>query len=65
MKSWPIVYAVDMACDVVAHMEAREPALASQFWDNRRGCFERPSTTSQPKVNVNILSLQTKLVIIM
>ena len=50
MRNWPIVYAVDMACDVVAHLEVRQPKLASQFWGDRRGCFEKPSPLSQPKV---------------
>lgn len=49
-RYWPTVYAVDMACDVVAHMEAREPQLASALWGHRRGCFEAPSTSTLPKV---------------
>ena len=51
MKHWPIVYAVDMACDVVAHMEVREPKLASEMWGERRGCFEKPCATKQPQVH--------------
>ena len=49
-RHWPTVYAIDMACDVVAHMEVREPQLASALWQDRRGCFEVPSTCSLPKV---------------
>lgn len=54
MKHWPLVYAVDMACDVVAHTEVRLPALANALWGERRGCFEKPSTTSQPNVGASI-----------
>ena len=49
-RCWPIVYAVDMACDVVAHMEAREPQLASALWGDRKGCFETPSASVLPEV---------------
>lgn len=48
---WPTVYAVDMACDVVAHMEVREPQLASALWGDRRGCFEVPSASTSPQVS--------------
>ena len=51
-KVWPLVYAVDMACDVVAHMEVRDPRLASILWDNRRGCFEKPVVGRPPKVEL-------------
>ena len=54
MKHWPLVYAVDMACDVVAHTEVRLPALANDLWGERRGCFEKPSTNSQPNVGATI-----------
>ena len=50
MKYWPVVNAVDMACDVVAHTEVRLPALANELWGEQRGCFEKPSTASNPKV---------------
>ena len=50
-QCWPTVYAVDMACDVVAHMEVREPQLASAMWGDRRGCFEVPSASTPPKVS--------------
>ena len=50
-QCWPTVYAVHMACDVVAHMEIREPQLASAMWGNRRGCFEVPSASTPPKVS--------------
>ena len=49
-KYWPLVYAVDMACDVVAHIEARDPQLANALWGERRGCFEEPSKRVTPKV---------------
>ena len=39
---WPLVYAVDMACNVVAHVEARLSLMAEAMWGNRRGCFEKP-----------------------
>ena len=48
-KYWPLVYAVDMACDV-AHVEVRVPKLA-MMWGDRLGCFERPEKTKDPKVN--------------
>ena len=47
---WPLLYAVDMACDIVAHTEVREPQLANPLWEDQRGFFERPSTTIPPKV---------------
>ena len=50
-KNWPLAYAVDMACDVVAHMEVRIPRLAKAMWGERRGCFEKPKTNEDPKVN--------------
>ena len=34
-KHWPLAYAVDMACDVVAHMEVRAPKLARAMWGER------------------------------
>ena len=49
-KYWPLVYAVDMACDVVAHMEAREPSYAKALWDDRRGCFQKPHKRKSPEV---------------
>ena len=57
IKHWPLVYAVDMACDVVAHTEVRLPSLARELWGERRGCFERPSPTSNPKVFIYMLSI--------
>lgn len=29
-RHWPLVYAVDMACDLVAHIEAREPIICGE-----------------------------------
>lgn len=49
-KHWPLVYAVDMACDVVAHIEVREPKLADAMWGERRGCFEKPIPGVVPEV---------------
>lgn len=49
-KHWPLVYAVDMACDVVAHIETREPQLARVMWGKRRGCFEKPESGTAPMV---------------
>ncbi len=49
-KHWPTVFAVDMACDVVAHTEARYLQLANALWGNRRACLEPPSTVHPPKV---------------
>ncbi len=34
-KHWSLVYAVDMACDVVAHIEVRDPALANAMWGEK------------------------------
>ena len=53
-KQWPVVYAVDMACDVVVHAEARIPQLANELWGDRRGCFERPKQQHTPKVHVHV-----------
>ena len=53
-KHWPLVYAVDMVCDVVAHVEIREPKLANAMWGNRRGCFQRPVPGIPPKVTATI-----------
>ena len=50
-QCWPTVYAVDMACDVVAHMEVHEPQLASALWGDRWGRFEVPSASIPPKVH--------------
>jgi len=49
-KCWPLVFGVDMACGVVAHIETRDPALANALWGERRGCFEKPSKIVTPKV---------------
>ena len=51
---WPLVYAVDMACDVVAHTEVREPQLANLLWGDRRGCFEKPTTDALPNVRQHV-----------
>ena len=53
-KHWPLAYAVDMACDVVAHMEVRTPKLAKAMWGDRRGCFEKPKNGENPKVSWGI-----------
>ena len=50
-KHWPVVLAVDMACDVVAHIETSHPNLANALWKDRRGCFEKPSLVEKPKVS--------------
>ena len=49
-KHWPLVYAIDMACDVVAHAEARLPLMAEAMWGNHRGCFEKPCPERPPQV---------------
>ena len=51
-KHWPVVYAVDMACDVVAHAEVQNPLLANVLWSDRRSCFERPKHQHTPKVQI-------------
>ena len=51
-KHWPTVYAVDMACDVVAHAEARYPQLATALWGDRKGCLEPPQCHTPPKVQL-------------
>lgn len=51
-KHWPLAYAVDMACDVVAHMAVRAPKLARALWGERRGCFEKPKIGINPKVSL-------------
>ena len=50
-KHWPLVYAVDMACDVVAHVEVK---LANAIWGDKRGCFQRPVPGIPPKVTATI-----------
>ena len=49
-KHWPVVFAVDMACDVVAHVEVRHPNLATALWEDRRGCFQKPHPRNDPQV---------------
>ena len=51
-KHWPLAYAVDMACDVVAHTEVRVPKLARAMWNNRRGCFQEPKKGQDPTVSL-------------
>ena len=60
-RCWPTVYAVDISCDIVAHMEVREPQLASAMWGNRRGCFEVPSASTPPKVSYMHKSINGRL----
>ena len=50
-KHWPLAYAVDMACDVVAHVEVRAPKLAKVMWGDRCGCFETLRKGMDAKVN--------------
>ena len=60
-RCWPVVYAVDMACDVVAHMEAREPQLASALWGDRKGCFQIPSAKALPEVRyINTFTVKSQ-----
>ena len=49
-KHWPVVFAVDMACDVAAHLEVRHPKLATALWQDRRACFEKPHPRNDPQV---------------
>ena len=49
-KHWPLTYAVDMACNVVAHIKVRDPKLAKAMWGDQRGCFEKPEKGKCPKV---------------
>lgn len=49
-KYWPVVLAVDMACDVVSHIECRQPILAHAIWGERRGCFEKPTANKKTQV---------------
>ena len=51
-KHWPVVYAVDMTCDVVAHAEVHNPLLANVLWGDRRDCFERPKHQHTPQVQI-------------
>ena len=49
-----------MACDVVAHTEARLPLMAEAMWGNRQGCFEKPCPERPPRVHAsNNLELYT------
>ena len=49
-KHWPLVYAVDMACDVVGHTEVRHPKHANAMWREKRGCFQQPKQGVIPEV---------------
>ena len=49
-KYWPVVFAVDMACDLAAHIGVRNPSLSSALWGRRQGCFETPNATHDPDV---------------
>ena len=51
-KHWPVIYAVDMACDIAAHVGTRNPQLANALWGNRQGCFESPSRNKDPEVSL-------------
>jgi len=50
-----------MACDVVAHLETREPELARVMWGERRGCFEKPEPGIVPTVRTSSQSAITLL----
>ena len=51
-----MVYAVDMACDVVAHIEVRYPKLANAIWAEKCGCFQQPKQGIMPEVSpINII----------
>ena len=52
VKHWPVVFAVDMACDVAAHLQACHPQLANALWGERRGCFEKPINDRKPMVKI-------------
>ena len=49
-KCWPLVYAVDMACDVVAHVQVRDSKLATAVWGDSRGCFQKLNKRATPEV---------------
>ena len=53
------VYAVDMACDVVIHIEARDPCTTSQcLMGERRGCFDKTKQKSDSKGSyVQVISI--------
>ena len=53
-KHWPVVFAVDMACDVTAHVEVRHPKLANALWGKRRACFQKPHPRNDPQVCIHI-----------
>lgn len=61
-KHWPLVYAVDMACDVVDHVEVRLPQLANAMWGERRGCFQKPIVGVKPEVSCNTGILRHSLI---
>ena len=46
-KYWPVVLAVDMVCDVVSHIECRQPTLAHAIWGERWGCFKKPTANKK------------------
>ena len=54
LMHWPVVFAVDMACDVTAHVEVRHPKLANALWGERRGCFQKPHPRNDPQVCIHI-----------
>ena len=49
-KHWPVVFAVDMACDVAAHVEVQHPNLAIALLLDRSGCFWKPHPQNDPQV---------------
>ena len=53
-KHWPVVFAVDMVCDVAAHVEVRHPKLATALWGERRACFQKPHPRNDPQVSIHM-----------
>ena len=48
-RHWPLVYAVDMACDVVAHIEVSNLNSPMQCGERNKDVFSSPSEESHQR----------------
>lgn len=49
LKYPPLLLVNDTPCGFARHLDLREPVIASQFWGDRLGCFEKPTPGTKPK----------------
>ena len=61
LKYPPPLLVNDTPCGFAQHLDLREPVIASQFWGDRLGCFEKPTLDTKPKevhyILINLVSL--------